>query len=226
MEDTYRNLRPDKVEKPRAFHQLVNDVVKPAATNAGKQFLENALKQAGAKLLEGKVDPDSIEAMTKVRDKLKLKNEIKKLEKNDPDDDLSWGDKIKKQTWERNKKMYDAEDAAEEADRKAAEQERKKVSKANEARVEFETRAAGQAVDASNRRKAAWERNSSAINDAIDWDTPVSSTSVKHPTDKEWNDFVNTYSWGLDRPVTRLDDRTVRLGRSYTGIRYSRVGDK
>lgn len=52
MEDTYRQLRPDKVEKPKVFGQLVNDLVKPAAVNAGKQFLENALKQAGANILK------------------------------------------------------------------------------------------------------------------------------------------------------------------------------
>lgn len=52
MEDTYRQLRPDNVEKPKVFGQLINDVVKPAAVNAGKQFLENALKQAGANILK------------------------------------------------------------------------------------------------------------------------------------------------------------------------------
>lgn len=52
MEDAYRQLRPEKVNKPNPFGQMLNDVVKPAAVNAGKQFLENALKQAGANILK------------------------------------------------------------------------------------------------------------------------------------------------------------------------------
>lgn len=84
MEDTYRQLRPEVVEKSKPFGQLVNDVVKPAAVNAGKQFLENALKQAGSKALEGKVDPDSLQALSLMRDKLKVKKEIETLKKGEP----------------------------------------------------------------------------------------------------------------------------------------------
>ena len=135
LEDTYRQLRPEKVEKSKPFKKLVDDVVTPAATNAGRKFLEDALKQAGAKLLEGKVDPDSIEAMTKMRDKLRLRNEIEKLKKNDPDADLSWGDRIKKQTWEANEaKRKEAEDTkrANEAARQANERRsREEYEKAN-----------------------------------------------------------------------------------------------
>lgn len=128
MEDTYNQLRPEKVEKQKMFGSLVNDVVKPAATNAGKQFLENALKQAGSKLLEGKVDPNSIEALTKMRDKLKLKNEIKKLEKNDPDDDRTWKDREEELEYKRAKEKYDAEKKA------TAEKASEAARKANEKR--------------------------------------------------------------------------------------------
>ena len=133
MEDTYRQLRPDTVEKPKVFKKLVNDVVTPAATNAGKQLLENALKQAGAKLLEGKVDPDSIEAMTKVRDKLKLKNEIEKLKKNDPDDGRTWKDKTDELRYRKEKEKYEADKAA------ATEKANEAARKANEdrSRVEY-----------------------------------------------------------------------------------------
>lgn len=128
MEDTYRQLRPETVEKPKVFKKLVDDVVTPAATNAGKQLLENALKQAGAKLLEGKVDPDSIEAMTKVRDKLKLKNEIEKLKKNDPDDGRTWKDKLDELRYKKEKEKYEADKAA------AAEKANEAARKANEDR--------------------------------------------------------------------------------------------
>lgn len=139
MEDTYRQLRPEVVEKSKPFKKLIDDVVTPAATNAGKQFLENALKQAGAKLLEGKVDPDSIEAMTKMRDKLKLKNEIEKLKKNEPNDDRSWKDRMEELNYTKAKEKYESDKAA--AQKKATEEARK----ANEqrSRTEYETTGSG-----------------------------------------------------------------------------------
>lgn len=139
MEDTYRQLRPEVVEKSKPFKKLVDDVVTPAATNAGKQFLENALKQAGAKLLEGKVDPDSIEAMTKMRDKLKLKNEIEKLKKNDPDDGRTWKDRKEELEYTKAKEKYDTDKA------KAAEKATEDARKANEqrSRAEYETTGSG-----------------------------------------------------------------------------------
>lgn len=79
-EDKYLSLRPEKVPGIKKFMgSLVNDVIAPSAVAAGKDFLTNALKKAGSDLLKDKVDPDSIEALTKKRDKLKLKNEIGEL---------------------------------------------------------------------------------------------------------------------------------------------------
>lgn len=180
MEDTYNQLRPEKVEKQKRFSGLVNDVVKPAATNAGKQFLENALKQAGSKLLEGKVDPDSLEALTKMRDKLKLKNEIKKLEKNDPNDDRTWKDRKEELEYKRAKKQFDADEAKE----AAAEKARKTANKHNTARTEFVTRAAGNSTDTSNRRTSTWERNAKSVNDAVDWDSPAPTKSNSASTER------------------------------------------
>ncbi len=133
MEDTYRQLRPEVVEKSKPFKKLINDVVTPAATNAGKQFLENALKQAGAKLLEGKVDPDSIEAMTKMRDKLKLKNEINKLKKNEPEK-RTWKDMTEELRYNKEKEKYEADKAA------ASKKSNDEARKANEqkSREEYE----------------------------------------------------------------------------------------
>lgn len=128
MEDTYRQLRPEQVEKTKPFKKLMNDIVTPAATNAGKKLLEDALKQAGAKLLEGKVDPNSIEAMTKMRDKLKLKKEIEKLQKDDPDDGRSWKDKSEELRYRKEKEKYEADKAA------AAKKANDEARKANEQR--------------------------------------------------------------------------------------------
>lgn len=134
MEDTYRQLRPEVVEKAKPFSQMMNDIVKPAATNAGKQFLENALKKAGEKMLEDKVDPDSMQALTLMRDKLKIKNEIEKLKKNEPESTRSWKDKTDELNYIKAKEKYDA-DKAREAEKSAAEARR-----ANEerSRAEYE----------------------------------------------------------------------------------------
>lgn len=180
MEDTYRQLRPEKVEKANPFGQMLNDIVKPAATNAGKQFLENALKKAGAKLLEDKVDPDSIEAMTKMRDKLKLKNEIDKLKKNEPEEKSAKDRLVETQAAKAQyefEKMKKADAQAEAASASNAERERKNSNKYNKARTEFVSTASGNSTDASNRRTSSWERTASSVNDAVDWDSPAPSKS-------------------------------------------------
>lgn len=115
MEDTYRQLRPEKVNKPNPFGQMLNDVVKPAATNAGRQFLENALKKAGEKMLEDKVDPNSLQALTLMRDKLKIKNEIEKLKNNDTESTRSWKDMMDELNYTKAKEKYDADKAREAA---------------------------------------------------------------------------------------------------------------
>lgn len=132
MEDTYRQLRPEKVNKPNPFGQMLNDVVKPAATNAGRQFLENALKKAGEKMLEDKVDPNSLQALTLMRDKLKIKNEIEKLKNNEPESTRSWKDRMDELNYTKAKEKYDA-DKAREVEKAAAESHR-----ANEARSRAE----------------------------------------------------------------------------------------
>ena len=104
MEDTYKQLRPEAQKKSSTFIKgLFNDVVGPAAKNAGRQFLEDAMKKYGADLLKDAVDPNSLAGLTQTRDKLKLKKEIDDLKKN-KEPELSWADKLKKQTWEKNER--------------------------------------------------------------------------------------------------------------------------
>jgi hypothetical protein len=223
MEDTYRQLRPEVVEKSKPFKKLIDDVVTPAATNAGKQFLENALKQAGAKLLEGKVDPDSLQALTLMRDKLKMKNEIEKLKKNEPEE-KSAKEKLTEVQYEKAKMELDNAKRAAEAEAKTAEQDRKTANKYNKARTEFISKAAGDSIDTSN----VWERKARSVNEAIDWDstnstggkperskrppapsvtgnTPVTRENMHYPTQAEWDKFVQTYRWGDDTSARNVD---------------------
>lgn len=101
LEDQYNSLRPEHVSTGKKFVKSTwNNVIAPAATNAGRKFLENALNKFGDDLLKDVVDPDSISELTKTRDKLKLKKEIDDLKTGKKEE--SWDDKIKRQTYEKN----------------------------------------------------------------------------------------------------------------------------
>lgn len=109
MEDTYRSLRPEEVSSGRKLYETVrDDVVKPAAINAGKRFLEKGLNKITDNTFKDVTDPDSIAGLEKMAKKLELKNKIDKL-KNKVDDE-SWDDKLKKQTWEKNEKNKELDD--------------------------------------------------------------------------------------------------------------------
>ena len=103
LEDEYRRLYPEPPVKPSLLKRMTDEVLVPAAINSGKTFLQNALTKAGENVLKDKVDPNSVEALTKIRDKLKLTQEIDKFR--NPDKYLSEDDKNKRQQRE-----YEAED--------------------------------------------------------------------------------------------------------------------
>lgn len=132
-EDEYNRLRPEETSAPKSRNHLIEDVIKPAAIDAGRNFMRNAMNKAAESLLKGKVDPNSIEALRKSAEKLELENKIAKLKEN-KEGDTNWDNMLKKLDYERKKKAYDKEDAAEKA--KAAEEARA----ANEAksREEYE----------------------------------------------------------------------------------------
>lgn len=103
--DAQRNLAssmpPKQVSAGEKFAKYAMDeVLMPAMKNAGKAYLDKALKEA-----IGGDSEDTIGALTKVRDKLKLQQEIDKYK--NPDKYLSEDDKNKRQ-----QRAYDAEDRA------------------------------------------------------------------------------------------------------------------
>lgn len=103
LEDQYRTLRPATVSAGRKFaDKILNEAIAPASIKAGRRFLENALNKFGDTLLKDKatVDPDSVDELETTAKKLELKNKINKLSKGE--DDMSWDDRIKQQTYEKN----------------------------------------------------------------------------------------------------------------------------
>jgi hypothetical protein len=163
LEDTYRSLRPEQEPAIKKFiSTALNDVVAPATISAGRDFLEKAMKKIGADVLKDvePEDPNSISALTKVRDKLKLKSEINKYKNSLEDDDVNWENRKKKLEYEKEK-----------AKTKAAEKEAKeKTERDSKAKKEADT-------DSSN--KAADKHDSD--------DTSGDSTiRAQKPTDKWW----------------------------------------
>ena len=200
MEDAYRQLRPEQEAKPKFGAQMLNDVIKPAATNAGKKFVENALTKIGENILKDKVDPNSLEALTKMRDKVKAqldtqtyKNALERA-KNDPDGDLKWGDRKIKQQWEATEQAKKEKAAAEQAKKeKAAADEA--ARKANEARSQAEYERANSTYSSGGRRG---ERTT--IN-------PDTSTSSNSSTASRAQSFLSGYS-GWNQSYSALPSST------------------
>ena len=82
--DLNRELNPQIVEKGKSFTKTVlDDAVKPAVVNAGREFMKDALVKMGKEALKDQVDPDSIEALEAKFKKLDLKKKIKDIQKNE-----------------------------------------------------------------------------------------------------------------------------------------------
>lgn len=80
LEDQYRQAFPEQIPKGKQFAQkMLDEAIIPAAVKGGKDFLEKSMAKITERALKGKVDPDSIEALTKVKEKLGLKKDIETL---------------------------------------------------------------------------------------------------------------------------------------------------
>lgn len=107
--DAERNLAavtPQKISKGQKFvNTVMNDMIQPALANSGRKALEQMLDKAAKKAFGDVPDMDSVDALTKTRDKLKLKADIDKYK--NPDKHMSEDDKNKRQ--EREFKAEDRE---------------------------------------------------------------------------------------------------------------------
>lgn len=163
MEDTYKQLRPEPVpvEKHPLMKKMVNEVLVPAAVNSGKKALESFMDTAVKKALNGKVDPNSIDALTKARDKLKLNKEIKELKDaiaGKKEEKVDWDSKLKEQQYDRNKIRNDREDEA--YAEKQAEKQAKKASEAAAKAQERVKEAYDDYVREGNKQSATYRQKS------------------------------------------------------------------
>ena len=203
MEDEYNRLRPEPQppEKHAMAKQMLEDVVKPAAINAGKKLVQDAMNKAVEKITGDKVDPDSTEALKKTFEKLDYKQKIDKLR--NPDKYLSEEDRTKRQDRE-----YKAEDRA-----------AQKEGYANAADKAVKTREAAETARKAAADEVARASNESKSKEYYDALYRNKGTGEKTQTGKSISRELTTY----DVPVTSLSKSTVSNGKS-TVDRYSNYG--
>lgn len=225
MEEAYRQLHPEPVAKPSFMNKVLNEAVVPAAVNAGKQFLQNALTKAGENLLKGKADPNSLEALEKTAKTLDLHKRIAEAKQtidkiNNPDKYLSEEDKNKRQDREhkaedraaRKEGYVDAADKAVKT-REAAEAARK--AKADEAaRVANEAKSQ-EYYNSTYNNKGVGERtqtNATDIRGLAVYNSPVSNLSKTSPTVSKGTSSVNRH---MNDDVYDLLDRNGNVIASF-----------
>lgn len=115
MEDTYNQLRPEKISGGKKFTDaLIHKVIAPAATEAGRNLATKVLNNAVDSLTKGKVDLDSVDVMKKEIDKLETKLKLDQLKNTKAEDyKVSYEERLKRQQYEKNAKSedYDTLDA-------------------------------------------------------------------------------------------------------------------
>ena len=108
--DAAKNLsttNPVQVSKGKKFlKSLANDVLAPAAKNAGKEWVEKAMKD---KLGLNNKTVDPIKKLENEYKTLELKQKIDRIKGKDKDDDLTWDERSKKQAYEWNEYLHERE---------------------------------------------------------------------------------------------------------------------
>lgn len=122
-EDEYNRLRPEKPsgseKKPSFAKRFMEDAIKPALINSGRKAMESAMDKVIKDILKDKVDPDSIDALKKFKEKLELKRDIRILKEGKKESDMTIDERTKEYDLAQKKKK----DAAEADARKAAMEE-------------------------------------------------------------------------------------------------------
>lgn len=219
LENAYTQLHPKQVSKGEAFAKTVlNDMIKPAAVNSGRQFLQNYLDKVGKDLLKDKVDPKSIDALKDQYTKLDYQKKIQDLKRaiKNPDE-KSLEQEAKEAEWMTKKLNYEealdkannrkteaAEKAAKAAEKAAkAEGERKKAEAQKQVDEYFENWAKGEKPD-----DGRYSKKGSDIKNSRDTTKPkgieqkterLSDDDVEIiPPDNDWgkryNDYMNSSS--------------------------------
>ena len=197
---------PVSVSKGKRFmNSLMNDVIAPAAKNASKAWVEDFFKKKLG------LDKKDIDPLKKQADKAKkLENEYKILEweqkidrikGKDGDDDLSWEERQKKQTWlkgrveelenERKLEEYLRTGKVPESNSKSSDTSSNSSNKSNEPKTNNTT-------NANNNVKSS--KNDDSWDDNYEKYFTVKTSS--------WNDYNNKSTQKkVDKMLEEMDDR-------------------
>lgn len=161
LENMYAQYHPQP-KPPESFgKRFVNDAVKPAAINAGKDFIEKSLKKVAGDILKDKVDPNSLAGLEAANKKLRAQIENKLLKEGiDPnikgenlDKILNFNEKLNSKKQEK----ADAQNAARQAKKDVKAQKKQEKADAKTAR-EKERKEWGEQFDRENRAAdGKWE---------------------------------------------------------------------
>jgi len=169
MEDAYRQLRPEPKPQPSMMKRIVNEVIVPATMNSGKKALENAITKVTDKVLNGKPDPNSIDALEKLAKKLELQNKIRIAKEGKSDKDYTPEERRKQWDLDQEKKRV-AKEEAEAAAKAEADKQAKKVKAAMDEYDEFQRKYAEEQSHASGNYRYRNAKNSKSNNSDKDTD--------------------------------------------------------
>lgn len=209
-EDEYNRLRPEPVVQSKR-NVLVEDMLKPALMTAGRNAMQNAISKMSDKLISkafgDKVDPDSIEALTKTFNKLDLKNKIDKLQ--NPDKHLSEEDKNKRQQRE-----FEAENREAQREGYQSVQDRAAKQKAAAEQASKDAKAADEAARSANEAKSReyYERENSTYSKSGGERTTINPNEV-------------TSLAVYNQPISSVPKTTTSNGKSYVDNYYYEVVD-
>ena len=176
MEDQYKQLRPEQATKGEGFTKTTfNKVIKPAAISSGERFLKNALDKYGDNVLN-KMFPEG-------------------------DKPLSWDDKLKKQSYDKNEKNKILEDLKRDFD-------------IDKTRAEYDKWKNEQSGSNTRKRYSVKRNKSDDSDDGIGTMTVFGAGTSKR-SDKTKRNIYDVDSW--------VDDVDITTSSS-TAQNYSRIG--
>lgn len=198
--DAQRNLAaslpPKKVSMGEQLaKKAMNEVIMPAAMNAGKAYLDKAFKKA-----IGGDSEDAMGALKKIKDKLQLEQDIDKLR--NPDKYISYEEKTKKYKLEK--------DMAADAEAKAkAEKEA-----ASKTESQSKTDNSDNSSKSDNGSKSSNESSSSKVYEGTVEGVGASSKKNSDSKQSSKNDTVIDAEW-YDVEVSNVPATVTNRGQSY-----------
>ena len=208
LEDQYRAMRPEPVSKGKKIADtMMNKVIGPAATEAGKRALTNAMNKFGDNLLKDAADPitSEINNLRRQSELLGLRNEVQNLRSGMPPV-RTWGDmSIRRTLGLDDDNNSNTDNNSNSTNTTSDNSNNTNSSSSNNRRNSNENipRAEGEVIDdrgfdveAATRAFNEWRRN-------------------RHSQNRQNSDNDSDNVVDMDSPVTALSTEVISVGRRY-----------